>query len=333
MGQRANLIVIEDGNRQMFYTHWRANTLPTDLFWGPDHATKFVRVQRPVAFDETGWLDDVWSEGGAVIDHDARVFLLYGGEDIAYEVAYRRAYLEAVRRVWEGWEVRWAYEGIAEMADYVGYPREAVLTRDDRAPDKPRGLKPPTHADGTRAVASVARGRGVHTFYPLMDEDVIYEGPSLLESAARFPGEATLDVADVPAGGFHLDVERKKIDFWCARDLPEGADGVARYWPGWVVTWHRDRYESQLELAGDALVFGEPDPQALRRRLKDLLLFEEKRNGVDALLSSIERLEECGSEVTEINPLATRDASVSLSREERLRIVERALGVGPSDDK
>ena len=84
MGQRANLILVEKGKYQLFYSHWCANTLPRDLFWGPDHAQAFIRIQRPVG--DSGWLDDVWAEGGAILDIDRKCLLLYGGEDILYDV-------------------------------------------------------------------------------------------------------------------------------------------------------------------------------------------------------------------------------------------------------
>lgn len=77
MGQRANLILVEGREYQLFYSHWCANTLPRDLFWGPEHAVAFIRIQRAV--DDSGWLDEVWAEGGAVVDLDRKHFLLYGG--------------------------------------------------------------------------------------------------------------------------------------------------------------------------------------------------------------------------------------------------------------
>lgn len=72
MGQRANLIIVEYGKYELFYSHWAANTLTRDLFWSPEFATAFVQMQRQV--DESGWLDDVWAEGGAVIDGIIKFF-------------------------------------------------------------------------------------------------------------------------------------------------------------------------------------------------------------------------------------------------------------------
>ena len=66
MGHRANLIVVQYGKYELFYSHWAANTLTHDLFWSPEFATAFIRMQRKV--DESYWLDEVWAEGGAVAD-------------------------------------------------------------------------------------------------------------------------------------------------------------------------------------------------------------------------------------------------------------------------
>ena len=66
MGHRANLIIVENETYTLYYSHWCVNTITRDPFWGPDHAIRFFRAQREV--DESGWLDDVRAEGGAVID-------------------------------------------------------------------------------------------------------------------------------------------------------------------------------------------------------------------------------------------------------------------------
>jgi len=66
MGQRANLIVVRDNTYDLYYSHWCANTLPKDLFWGEQYAIQFIEMQTRV--DEPGWLDDVWAEGGAVLE-------------------------------------------------------------------------------------------------------------------------------------------------------------------------------------------------------------------------------------------------------------------------
>src|SRR6187431_409034 len=46
VGQRANLVVVTAQGVELYYTHWGANVLDRELFWGPVHATAFARAQR-----------------------------------------------------------------------------------------------------------------------------------------------------------------------------------------------------------------------------------------------------------------------------------------------
>ena len=136
MGHRANLIVVRAGGYDLYYSHWAANTLPRDLFWGPAHALAFARAQRPA----DDWLDDVWAEGGAVIDPGARVLRLFGGEDLASDVPLRRLYLRLLAAVYvrqstpqqlqnNQESTRRQYE-LAGRACRMGWPETAVRVID-----------------------------------------------------------------------------------------------------------------------------------------------------------------------------------------------------------
>ncbi|SEU27944.1 hypothetical protein SAMN03159358_4640 [Paenibacillus sp. NFR01] len=48
MGQRANLIIVKNGAYDLYYSHWCANTLPEDIFWGERYAIPFIEQQRAV---------------------------------------------------------------------------------------------------------------------------------------------------------------------------------------------------------------------------------------------------------------------------------------------
>ena len=62
MGQRANLIIVQYGEYELFYSHWAANTLTSDLFWSPELATAFIQMQQQVD-KETGWPVGATQEG------------------------------------------------------------------------------------------------------------------------------------------------------------------------------------------------------------------------------------------------------------------------------
>jgi hypothetical protein len=130
MGHRAHFFIVEKGQYEIYYNRWGALTLIHDLFWGPEKAIEYIREQEK----GIGCLDEAWIEGGAVVDLDQKVLLLYGrvlyGEedDISVCIPLRRIYLQLLAKTWSGWDVRWAYMGVVDLVDYVGYPREKVIS-------------------------------------------------------------------------------------------------------------------------------------------------------------------------------------------------------------
>ena len=87
--------------------------------------------------EPAGWWTDDVCDGGAVIDADRRALLFFS--TVAHP-AYRTAMLAGVRRVWNGWDVSWAHEGVADLARYVGEDPAAVRTGNPlRLDDPPDG--------------------------------------------------------------------------------------------------------------------------------------------------------------------------------------------------
>lgn len=326
MGQRANLILIEGGRTEIFYTHWRANTLDENLFWGPGHSTAFIRSQRPVVDEPL--LDDVWAEGGAVLDHDRRVLLLFGGEDLRYEVPLRRLYLKYVRAVWD---VRWADEGVCDLADYIGRPRAEVLSRKSRGPSQSL-LRIADPLEWTDVVGSFLLDGGLLRFFPMQGHRLELEdltaGPNLI-GATMGRGLEEFHMrkwsTSFPTAGFHIDVLRHTVDFWTGWDAPDAPHRVAERWPGWGVTWHRDRFEFQLQRASGALSFAIEPRDVLIDRLRGILLREHTGSGVDLILDFEAAMGKEGIKVTNINPYSLRDAQLVLPVSTRRDILDRAI--------
>jgi hypothetical protein len=327
VGQRANLLIVEDGQYQLFYSHWCANTLPRDLFWGPQYAVKFIRMQREV--DESGWLDEVWAEGAAIVDVDKQTLLLFGGENILYDVPLRRVYLELLSRTWKTWHIRWTYEGVAAIADYVGYPRTKVLST--REEEVACSLAPPKEKGWTDIVASIRWAKDQVRLYPLAGdpEAYLFSGPSLLNLAevARGLDRLPLDewTSDFPTGGFHIEVPSQTVEFWTAKDAPDVVARVAKHWSDWTVRWHQDAYEFQAERAKGLLRFPSPSRDSLEKQVVEVLLSEPGRSSVDLVLEIAERHRAEGNAV-EINPWALRDDRLDLPLDVRRSIVASAVG-------
>lgn len=328
MGQRANLVVVHDGAWQLYYSHWRANTLDKDLFWGPAYAAAFIRSQRPC--EPTEWLDEVWAEGGAVLDLDRRVILFYGGEDVLYELPRRQIHLAIMRRVWEGWEIRWAHEGIVDIAEYVGVPRAQVLCRNSE-PTAAAELRPPDDLSWTTIVGSVRLHDGLLRLYPLSGELVNYlsTGPSLLALATQQAGRGRLALQDLteefPQGGFDINETDRTIDFWTTNDTPDALSRVVTHWPGWQVRWHRDDFRVQLVATGGSLTFPVVRHSAIVRQLREALLSDRNQCAVEGFLGMIDALKGNDIHVSEVNPNALRDARIEVPLLDRHAVFEDAL--------
>ena len=84
---------------------------------------------------------------GAVLDCDARELLIFGGEDVLFDLYLRAVWQRLIAPLWAEWTVRWAARGILDLATKVGMPREAVLAR--RPPEfKAPNLLPTTLETG-----------------------------------------------------------------------------------------------------------------------------------------------------------------------------------------
>lgn len=339
MGQRANLLIVTGGAYELYYTHHRANTLDHDLFWGPEYALGFIRAQRRLNPPE--WLDDVWAEGGAVLDLDRRVLLWFGGEDLLFEVALRREHAKLMAHVWAGWTVRWANGGIVDMADYVGHPRAAVTSAEKGGPSKALTVADALRTGDARSsdtIASVrSRSGRMRAALLLMGcQEILSLGEIIVGAAEVAPGwttELATDWSDDrrQLGGFHVDVPARTVDFWSADTL--GESEVQRWvrdqWPGWSVTFHGDRLESQLERASGHVRIDLPDRSVLVNRLRRLLLRPDdvgRPSGAESAVAFAQRLAGKGDMAkVSINPAALYDAQLSIPLEVRTRLFDAAV--------
>ncbi|QEG40082.1 hypothetical protein [Roseimaritima ulvae] len=327
MGQRANLAIGNANGYELFYSHWCANTLPRDLFWGSEHAVEFISNQRAVAVDD-GWLDTVWAEGGAVIDPQNQTFLLYGGEDLLYDVPLRRLFLKMLSMAWDDWTVRWAFEGIVDLAEYLGVAREHVIADSNDTSEATAILTPPQERDWLRCIGTI-RSDGDLAIYPLdgLLIDYLLAGPQLVVAANSVQSFVTLNVSDwtkdFPTGGFHIDLNQRQLDFWMAEDCPNALVGVANSWNDWNVNWHNDSFESQVELTDSALKLNQR-PQS--EMLSDLLeMLNQDSKPVDVLELAQRLSDHAGGGKVEVNPFAIRDDRISVDAERRKTILARCV--------
>lgn len=252
MGDRANVIVVrENGTHELYRTGWAVG-IDLDLLEGPTP----VLAMLPVLRQDGWWLDDTMAQGGILLDLGRKVLLFFAWEGPSTELRHRSAVFELIRAAWPGWEVRWLYDGSAELREYVGLDPEYVRCRDSAlslapflAPDDedlagpdPGGVVITVSTTGAAGTAGTAGTGRCHVASDAFDHPV-REGAALLDRLADAPehGRCHLHVN----AGIHLDPERRRLGWWSLYSSPQ-AYQVPELWPGWTVEFWQDAWERHI---------------------------------------------------------------------------------------
>jgi hypothetical protein len=252
MGTRANFVIVEQGKWELFYDHWAASTLHYDLFWGPEAAVEYVR-QYPAVDPETGWLDEVWCEGGALIDLDQQVLIWFGqfGNN-AYDVRY---YHLLMQQAWPGWRIERAVEGILSIVRYLGRSLERFTPLEREF--KPRvaedfNLDPAYYYNSfPETLISVRDAQGIRYSRVQIDYQLCLieqDLPLILKHLSDDP--SLFDIIN-PCSGLHLDYEQGKLYFWRTEYTPFLEEHLKKAWPSWqrIVLGEYDAFWQHLKLA------------------------------------------------------------------------------------
>jgi len=314
MGQRANLVIVRNGDWQLYYDHWCANRLDVELFWGPELAADFIEQRDPLE-DRNDWLDEVWCEGGAVLDEDHRVLVWFGGEDIMDDVPLRRAFLSLMEMQWPGWEINWATGGIIELGAYVNIPAEELLV-DNKAE---YGFQVLTdYPEDNRTLLTLRQNKQTLAGRVSGDREALRMGFTEVTKLQSFPLQANLVwTGDMPVGGLHIDIDDHALCYWLADRSAGIEERVQRSWQGWRTKCLRDQFEEQLRIANIDITLP-------HRNLIDLQLgtVRRLRHGYNHFASNPARELSAGMNVTYLNPWSDETRS-SVNRDaEKLRILD-----------
>ncbi|RFU86586.1 hypothetical protein DY218_11760 [Streptomyces triticagri] len=293
MGDRANYVVVEDGSWQLYYSHWGATTVDVDILDGPRSAARFLRAQR--ATDRTDWLDDTWCEGAVLADYDNSRLLLFTWH--LDDRDHRDALFAVLARTWPGWRIDWAYEGLRELAAYVGADPSAV-TVEPSEPTRQAPLQAVEPGEEEYAtIVSVRDDRGPRAYSLFVDDlpELLAHGPALVD---RLPQEARCEGEQVvPADGVHIDVPRREVCAWISDTLFTARCPELPDWPGWTWTFWADRYAEQVTAAQGAVRFLPPDLRPAVAMLAGRIDRLGERDPAASAHALADRLREDGSEV------------------------------------
>lgn len=343
MGNRANYVLIEDGQSRLYFSRWGAPDIPGMLLAGPEAAIAYVHALTP----DDDLQDEVWAEGGVVLDADLRDLRFFGGVHIENTPYMRRPLLRALRAVWPGWRVAWARFGIADLALSLGRDVRLVLNVEDDPewlPDTGRviqdgDIQTTDELTQARSIFSVRWDENEVRDYLLVppSASALALGPRLLD-LLRTARPATLpreDAPDLPHDGAYLDTTTRSL--WMS-----GTDRVyllhlwatAQRWPGWQVDGHTEGLARQVALSGrDPAAVVVSEEQAIHELIDELTrtysidpagLYEALVKRDDAPLASSDRITFGKGFFSDDRPL--------LSKEEQRALLLRLLRETASPD-
>jgi hypothetical protein len=272
MGHRATFAIREDGEIELFYSHWGALSVPRDIFWGPEAAEEYIRANQ----ESDGWLDDVWGEGGVGLNKDERLMSWFGGETLGYG-RHRELFQELISALWaeEGWTVR-AVEGMPDIAESVGVDRSVALAD----PVEPWAVQPEELGEQWKD----AQTKSYFGLVTLLQEDGTPEtmvidcgispflaaGSDVLEHLEQLPRVAEVleyhetrppeeweeeagrraPVTNYLNSGAVIDLSGRRITYFGAATSAYDLEYFSDAWGGWTITRHDEGLRGHFRRAG-----------------------------------------------------------------------------------
>ncbi|KQV05629.1 MULTISPECIES: hypothetical protein [unclassified Kitasatospora] len=244
MGDRANVIVVrENGTHELYRTGWAVG-IDLDLLDG----SAAVLAMLPELRQDGWWLDDDMAQGGVLLDLGRKVLLFFAWEGPSTELRHRAATFELIRAALPGWEVRWLYDGAAELRGYVGLDPEYVRCRDSALSVAP--FLAPEDEDlawpDPGGVVVTVGSESCHVASGAVDHPV-REGVALFDRLADAPEHEVCRLH--VNSGIHLDPEGRRLGWWSLYSSPQAYE-VPKLWPGWTVEFWQDGWERHVRASG-----------------------------------------------------------------------------------
>ncbi|MFJ2831460.1 hypothetical protein ACIPC1_28510 [Streptomyces sp. NPDC087263] len=240
------VVVSEDGGLDVYEARFGAVGLDLDLLAGLDAVLSLLRA-RPQVQGQWPWRGDSACEAAALIDLRRKTLFLFTWEGAITRMRHRAAAWEVLSRAWPGWELRWTYDGQAELLACLGLDPEK--SRDpDRSVYPELVLEPDDEELAGRdpCVRVVTIGTDRCHLLSAVNDHPITEGPALVNRLAGTPDHGVCAIA--AESGIHVDPERRRVGWWLLNATAEAGEMAAR-WPGWTVEFWHDRWEEHVRVA------------------------------------------------------------------------------------
>jgi hypothetical protein len=243
MGNRANMVVVEDGEWTLHDGHGVGGRIVDVVAFGPEYAASYIRAHVE---SEAGWIDSASADGGVIVDLD-RHRMLFFGDELASTMNERRAMLDLLPLMWPGYEVGWAYGGTDELVDYVGSERNW-----ERGRSGVKLHRVYNQSDICHLVSVAHPDRGLRLKALTWGYSAAWLGPSMVDTLP-YKGVQRMRRTRIPESGVHVDVDKRSVGVWTTSESRGLFDLLPERWAGWHVECWDDRYEEQVARCDGAL--------------------------------------------------------------------------------
>ena len=266
MGARANYVIIEDGAITVYSDKWGAMDIPAVVIDGPDATRAYIRAYIQELSPTETLMNDIWAEGGILLDMDRRALLFFGGENTLFSPNLQRILLHMMRPIWQGWSIAWAGRGIVDIAAYPGVADflridpASLIQRKERVIEQAYDvakIRNPHVNPWAYTVITVKWEDGQvadYTFDSALDGYLLF-GPNLLEILRERDPDALPheddDDDDLPREGAYINAATRVMRVWRYRPLYSAKlDQIGQVWPGWGIEEHFAGLGYQVALSG-----------------------------------------------------------------------------------
>lgn len=286
MGCRANFVILSEAGLELYFDRWGAQGMSYDLLLDGEAAT-LARIRTMYPCDSSAnsaWLDDVWAEGGLVLDLVERRLTWF---EAPFEGLRPRVAAHLIEKTWTGWTTVWASEGMRGILQVLGIDPIPILLPPVSAAETPPRKEAVALLDTHRA-GSIERD-GVRQHYTVQSndlilsvrfddgstwstavgswlEDIAYLRPEwVVEYVLRARAEnrsgagpggawatdtATHEESNWVHQGIYLDLPAKRLSWWSNGVESDHFDFFRHNWPRFAVVAMGDDYAWQERVAG-----------------------------------------------------------------------------------
>ena len=323
MGHRSNFVIIKERQINIYYSHWGAISIPKDIFYGPQITIDYIQSLQPVE----ALLDDLWCEGAVLVDLDNKQLVFWGGDAYEYP-SVRKYFISLLQLNWEGWGIRWAEQGIIDIAQYLQTDLSEVQTDIDYYHwTNYRGWLESIETKRTETILTIKYHPEITVDYKFDNylTELLSAGSMLFEILQGWE-ENALPTEEKVCSGAYINLFEKEIWVWWGRPTDERVvNKILQYWDGWTVKRHTEGLPFQVELSGR-----NPDPiriqpekaieQVLDNITKDNRF--DPQQWVDTIASDCIDLEYAN---IWINPEALEYSKPQITDKEKQQILQRII--------